>query len=102
MWRPGSPAYEAAKANAYPFDLNRARALLQEAGVAQLVIAAGTEVDPAKQKQIYAQINDLILDESFAFVVSSSPQIMMTSSKVHGLQTTYHSSFSFTNAWLDA
>ncbi len=193
MWRPGSPAYEAAKANAYPFDLNRARAYLQEAGVgqleidcllvtsteggiacqmyqadlaklgikmnikvlesaawldavnnrkyngsywsgasygqlspgstfggtkawdpfnnnqgfqsdqyAQLVTAAGTEVNPAKQKQIYAQINDLILDESFAFVVSSSPQIMITTSKVHGLQTTYHSSFAFTNVWLDA
>src|SRR6266536_5990483 len=25
---------------------------------------------------------------------------MMTSAKVHGLQTTYHSSFSFTSAWL--
>ena len=193
MWRQGSPAYEAAKANAYVFDLNRARALLQEAGVAQteidcllvtsteggiacqiyqadlaklgikmnirvletaawldqvnnrkysglywsgasygqlapgstfggtkawdpfnnnqgfqsdlyaqLVTAAGTEVDPVKQKQIYAQINDLILDESFAFVVSSSPQIMLTTTKVHGLQTTYHSSFAFTSAWLDS
>ena len=36
MWLPGSPAYEAAKANAYPFDLDKARALLQEAGVSQL------------------------------------------------------------------
>ena len=69
---------------------------------AQLVTAAGTEVDPVKQKQIYAQINDLILDESFAFVVSSSPQIMLTTTKVHGLQTTYHSSFAFTSAWLDS
>jgi peptide/nickel transport system substrate-binding protein len=193
MWRPGSPAYDAAKADAYPFDLDRARALLQEAGVTQLdmdclltastegniacqiyqadlaklgitlnirvletaawldqvnnrrykgcywspasygqlapgttfggtkawdpfnnnqgfqsdayarlVTAAGTEVDPAKQKQIYAQLNDLILDESFVTIVGSSPQIMMTTARVHGLAPTYHASFSFTGAWLDA
>ena len=193
MWLPGSRAYDASKANAYPFDLEKARTMLQDAGVtqlemdclltasaegniacqiyqadlaklgiklnikvletaawldqvnnrkyvggywspasygqlapgttfggtkawdpfnnnegfksdayAQLVTAAGTETDPAKQKQIYAQLNDLVLDESFVAVVSSSPQIMTTTSKVHGLTTTYHASFSFTTAWLDA
>jgi ABC-type transport system substrate-binding protein len=66
------------------------------------VTAAGTEVDPAKQKQIYAQLNDLVLDESFVATVSSSPQIMMTTPKVHGLIPTYHASFLFTEAWLDA
>jgi ABC-type transport system substrate-binding protein len=70
--------------------------------VAQLVTTAGTETDPAKQKQIYAQLNDLVLDESFVAVVSTSPQIPMTSANVHGLSTTYHASFSFTGAWLDA
>ena len=193
MWLPGSRAYDASKANAYPFNLEKARAILQEAGVtnlemdcllttstegniacqiyqadlsklgiklnikvletaawldqvnnrkyvggywspasygqlapgttfggtkawdpfnnnegfksdayAQLVTAAGTETDPAKQKQIYAQLNDMVLDESFVAVVSSSPQIMMTTAKVHGLSTTYHASFSFSSAWLDA
>jgi peptide/nickel transport system substrate-binding protein len=193
MWLPGSRAYDASKSNAYPFNLEKARAMLQDAGVtqlemdclltssaegniacqiyqadlsklgiklnikvletaawldqvnnrkyiggywspasygqlapgttfggtkawdpfnnnegfksdayAQLVTAAGTETDPAKQKQIYAQLNDLVLDESFVAVVSSSPQIMMTSAKVHGLSPTYHASFSFTGVWLDA
>ena len=64
--------------------------------------AAGTEVDPAKQKQIYSQLNDLVLDESFVAIASPSPQIMMTTAKVHGLAPTYHASFSFTGAWLDA
>jgi hypothetical protein len=54
------------------------------------------------QKQIYAQLNDLVLDESFVAVVSASPQIMMTSAKVHGLSPAYHASFSFSDAWLDA
>jgi hypothetical protein len=43
-----------------------------------------------------------VLDESFVPVVSSSAQIMMTTAKVHGLSPTYHASFSFTGAWLDA
>jgi peptide/nickel transport system substrate-binding protein len=193
MWLPGSPAYEASKANAYPFDLDKARATLQEAGVseiemdcllttstegniacqmyqadlaklgvklnikvlesaawldqvnnrkyvggywspasygqlspgttfggtkawdpfnnnegfksdayAQLVTAAGTEVDSAKQKQIYSQLNDLVLDESFVAIASTTPQIMMTTAKVHGLAPTYHASFSFTGAWLES
>lgn len=193
MWLPGSRAYDAAKSNAYTFNLDKAKAMLQEAGVTQLemdcllttssegsiacqiyqadlaklgvklnikvlesaawldqvnnrkyvggywsnasygqlapgstfggtkawdplnnnegfksdpytqlVAAAGTEVDPPKQQQIYAQLNDLVLDESFAAVVSSSPQVMMTTARVHGLTTTYHASFSFTDAWIDA
>jgi hypothetical protein len=65
------------------------------------VIAAGTETDQARQKQIYSQLNDLILDESFAPIVASSPAIMMTSAKVHGLVPTYHASFSLTDAWLE-
>ncbi|MBV9600820.1 MAG: ABC transporter substrate-binding protein [Chloroflexi bacterium] len=193
MWLPGSPAYEASRSNAYPFDLEKARSILEAAGVtqlemawllttstegniasqmyqadlatlgvkmniqvletaawldqvnnrkyvggywspasygqlspgttfggtkawdpfnnnegfksdtyAQLVAAAGTEVDPVKQKQIYSQLNDLVLDESFVVVVASSPQIMMTTAKVHGLLPTYHASFAFTDTWLDA
>jgi peptide/nickel transport system substrate-binding protein len=193
MWLPGSPAYDPAKANAYPFDLDKAKSLLQQAGVTQvqmdclltastegniacqiyqadlaklgitlsikvldtaawldqvnnrkynggywspasygqlqpgttfggtkawdpnnnnqgfksdtytqLVAAAGTETDPTKQKEIYSQLNDLILDESFAPIISSSPQIMMTTNKVHSIATTYHASFLYTSAWLDA
>lgn len=68
----------------------------------QLVALAGAEVDPAKQKQIYSQLNDVVLDESFVAPVASSPQIMMTTTKVHGLSPTYHASFLFTEAWLDA
>ncbi len=193
MWLPGSPAYEASKAKFYSFDLDKARSMLQDAGVtqvemdcllttstegniacqmyqsdlaklgvklnirvlesaawldqvnnrkyvggywspasygqlspgstfggtkawdpfnnnegfksetyAQLVTAAGSEVDPAKQKEISSQLNDLVLDESFVAVTGSSPQIMLTTAKVHGLAPTYHASFSFTGAWMDA
>ena len=49
----------------------------------------GYRNDPAKQKQTYAQLNDLVLDASFVAVVSSSPQIVMTTASVHGLWPTY-------------
>ncbi|MBV9582979.1 MAG: ABC transporter substrate-binding protein [Chloroflexi bacterium] len=192
MWLPGSPAYDAAKNSTYTFDLDKAKSLLQSAGVtqlemdclytasteaniatqiyqsdlaklgitlnirvlesaawldqvnnrkyvgsywsgasygqlspgttfggtkawdpnnnnegfksdaySQLVTAAGSETDPANQQQIYAQLNTLILDESFAPIVASSPGIMMTTAKVHGMGPTSHASFSFTNAWLE-
>ena len=39
----------------------------------QLVQAAGSEIDPAKRKQLYSQINDLILDHSFTMNVSPVP-----------------------------
>ena len=75
---------------------------LQERLVRSARHRAGTEVDPAKQKQIYSQLNDLVLDESFVAIASTTPQIMMTTAKVHGLAPTYHASFSFTGAWLEA
>ena len=39
----------------------------------QLVQAAGSEIDPAKRKQLYSQINDLILDQSFTMNVELVP-----------------------------
>src|SRR5207244_5508311 len=35
-WQPTSLAYDAAKQNAYPFDIDRARSLLSQAGVSNL------------------------------------------------------------------
>ena len=45
-WTPQNPAYDAAKANAYGFNLNKARSLLQQAGVSgaqfDLIMPAGS------------------------------------------------------------
>jgi ABC-type transport system substrate-binding protein len=68
----------------------------------QLIGAAGTEPDPAKQKQIYTQINDLLLDESFAMFVSSAPPTMLTREAVRDVLPVSIGGFSFTHAWLDA
>ena len=51
----------------------------------QLVRAAGSEIDPAKRKQVYSQINDIILDQSFTMNVSSFLAVSVATAKVHGV-----------------
>jgi len=69
----------------------------------QLVASAASESDPAKRKTIYAQINDIILDDSFFMVVTTYPPKMVASSKVHDLvsPTSVPSFFWLTDVWLD-
>jgi peptide/nickel transport system substrate-binding protein len=55
-WSPASPAYEAAKNSAYPFDLDKARALLAQAGAASApleIIWSGGTSDFRTVAQIY-------------------------------------------------
>ena len=68
---------------------------------ADLVAAANSEADPAKQKQLYADINDFILDQCFTFAVSNNPVWWITSNKFHGLLPTVHQGFLWTEAYLD-
>jgi peptide/nickel transport system substrate-binding protein len=66
----------------------------------QLVNAAGTEIDLQKRKQLYSQINDLLLDEAFATPLASTNPRMITSGKVHGFATTMHIGFDWTQVWV--
>jgi peptide/nickel transport system substrate-binding protein len=61
-WPSFSPAYEASKANAYSFDLDKARALLKDAGVSNLQL----EIWPVSlypELQDFAQIHQADLDK---------------------------------------
>jgi peptide/nickel transport system substrate-binding protein len=69
---------------------------------AELVAASNTEVDPVKQKQLYSDINDYILDQCFTYAVSNNPVWWITSSKFHGLFPTLHQGFLWTDAYFDA
>jgi peptide/nickel transport system substrate-binding protein len=53
----------------------------------QLIEAAASEPDTDKRRAIYAQINDIFVEDCFVMVVSSYPPKMVTTSKVHGLVT---------------
>jgi peptide/nickel transport system substrate-binding protein len=192
-WQPTSLAYDAAKAGMYPFDLDKARSLLAQAGVSNLEFditlntttaewnaaaqiyqntlsglgikanlrlyetaayldqinnhkytgvyvgsiayasvepvtiignsrhldptgnsntgysseayvrlwtEASTEPDPSKRKAIYAQINDLLLDESCVMPICSAPARMLTSAKVNDIGLSQHGSLKYTAAWL--
>jgi peptide/nickel transport system substrate-binding protein len=192
-WPPGSAAFEESKVNQYPFDLDKARALLNQAGLgsgfsidfwpylatadytgmgqiyqadlaklgitlnlkqpdvatwldqvnnakyiglyagpaglgdmspatcftsskafapagnnsafksdryAELVTQASTEPDPAKLKPIYAELNDLFLDEAFTIVLSPTQPVLLTAKKVNGVTFTHHERVDLTNTWL--
>ncbi len=192
-WQPTSLAYDAAKQNAYPFDIDKARSLLSQAGVSNLEFditlntanaewnsaaqiyqstlnslgikanikpyeaaayldqinnhkytgvyvgsiayasvepvtiignsrhldptgnsntgytseqylnlwsTASTEADTAKRKALYAQINDLLLDESCVMPICSAPARMLTSGSVNDIGLTQHGAFVFNSTWL--
>ena len=67
----------------------------------QLINAAAAETDPSKQKAIYSQLNDLMLDESFVLFVSASPaSSLLAASSVQGIEWTAHESPVYTSTWL--
>jgi peptide/nickel transport system substrate-binding protein len=194
-WPPSSPAYDANKANSYQFDLDKAKSLLDQAGVttpinvdmlpfpgipelidlatiyqsdlakigvninllkvdvatwldqannrkykgfntvldtftqispftfftpgksvnpndnnsgfkddtySSLIEQAGSEPDANKRKAIYAQLNDILLDQSFMFPVAAAPARYLASANVQGVGHTLHEGFTFTDAWIQA
>jgi peptide/nickel transport system substrate-binding protein len=68
----------------------------------QLTNAAATEVDAARRKQLYDQLNDLLLDESFTIPVASAPGNVVAHAAVHDFAWRLSGSLSYTNVWLAA
>jgi peptide/nickel transport system substrate-binding protein len=69
----------------------------------QLVQSAGSETDATRRKQLYAQINDIILDQSFTMPVSSFLAVSVATAGVHGITRTPTGVGGpiLTNAWMD-
>jgi peptide/nickel transport system substrate-binding protein len=65
----------------------------------QLVKAAGAEGDPSKRKQIFSDLNDLLLDESFVAIVSSQTVSVLTQAAVNGVKHSMHEAVIWTDAW---
>ncbi|MBV9580800.1 MAG: ABC transporter substrate-binding protein, partial [Chloroflexi bacterium] len=51
----------------------------------QLVNAIAVETDPAKQKTLYGQLNDVLLDQCFLMPIMSAIPAVLTSAKVQGI-----------------
>ena len=67
----------------------------------QLFNQGSAEPDAAKRKQIYSQVNDLLLDQSFVMPICSSPARMLTRAGVHDIASSQHGAFLFNSAWMD-
>jgi peptide/nickel transport system substrate-binding protein len=65
-----------------------------------LAAAIATETDAQKQKQLYAQLNDVLVDEAFAVAIASASPRMLLKSNVQGLGYTMHEGFIWTNVAL--
>jgi peptide/nickel transport system substrate-binding protein len=65
----------------------------------QLVNAVGSEADPTKRKQIFSDLNDLLLDESFVAIVSSQTVSVLAQAAVQGVTHSMHEAVIWTDAW---
>jgi peptide/nickel transport system substrate-binding protein len=66
-----------------------------------LVAATINEADPARLKQVYSQLNDLMLDESFAIYLSPNVLARIARSGVHDMTPVLWGAWSFTRTWVD-
>ncbi|HLZ26817.1 MAG TPA: ABC transporter substrate-binding protein [Chloroflexota bacterium] len=66
----------------------------------QLVTTIGTEPDAAKRSALYGQLNDFLLDQSFAMVLAPAPSRMLTRANVQGVRFHHHEAVDFSATWL--
>jgi peptide/nickel transport system substrate-binding protein len=67
----------------------------------ELVEAVGTETDPAKQKELYGQVNDYMIDEAWSIVFAERAVIWLARSAVKNVNPTGRQSFLWHEVWLD-
>jgi peptide/nickel transport system substrate-binding protein len=68
---------------------------------ANLVTSASAEPDSARRKQIYAQLNDLMLDEAFAVPIAAAPPRWVARANLRDVGFTLHEACVWANAWFD-
>ena len=66
----------------------------------QLASSVATEPDTAKRKQLYSQINDYLLDQSFAMAITPYPDIVATRPNVNDLKYFLSTATNDRNIWL--
>ena len=62
--------------------------------------SASVEADPEKRKAAYAQITDLIIDESFIMPIGSVPVRMVARTAVNDIFPSRHGALMYNHAWL--
>ena len=65
----------------------------------KLVISGATEPDVDKRKQMYSQLNDYILDQSFGMPIAPSTSRVVTKSSIQGLEFRLNDVMYLGNLW---
>jgi ABC-type transport system substrate-binding protein len=66
------------------------------------VDAVGTETEPSKQKQLYSQVNDYMIDQAWSIVFAERAVIWLARSAIKNVIPTGRQSFLWHEAWIDA
>jgi ABC-type transport system substrate-binding protein len=64
------------------------------------VNAVSAEPDEAKRRQMYAQMNDFILDNSLDMVIGQTQRALVYAKKLHGIDRTMNQVTVYTDAWV--
>jgi peptide/nickel transport system substrate-binding protein len=67
---------------------------------ASLVTDLTRETDPAKLSQVYSQINDILLDQSFFMFIAPNGVLMLAVANVRDVNPNARGGWSLTDAWL--
>ena len=82
------------------FNPARNNAAFKTDAYVQLINQAAAEPDAAKRKQVYGQLNDLMVDEVFCVAMASGAPRMLARSNVHGIGYTLHEGFTWSDVWV--
>jgi peptide/nickel transport system substrate-binding protein len=93
-----SPSTALTNGRAFSPDLNNSG--FKNDQYAKLINTAASETDLAKAKATYAQLNDLLLDESFVFLITVSPPTLLAKTTVQGIAWTAHESPWYATTWM--
>jgi peptide/nickel transport system substrate-binding protein len=66
----------------------------------QLLNQVATETDPARQKQLYSQLNDLLLDEAFVWPIATAPFRVAARASVRNIGFLLHDAVDIKRIWL--
>jgi hypothetical protein len=67
----------------------------------QLIASAGTELDVGTRRQIYSQLNDIMINDSFVMFLCPYPVRMVTRAGLHNVVSPESpGTFLLTQAWL--
>src|SRR3954452_15202899 len=66
----------------------------------RMVASTAAEPDAAKRKQMYSQLNDYILDQSFGIPIAPSTSRVISKAAVHGIEFRLNDVMTFANAWI--